>query len=335
MDGFDKIVTFEDFAKVEQSERRKITTGILNYGVPFLDDAGKGILKNDLILLGSISGGGKTELATHVAYHNALLGKKVIIFSLESEPLENQRRILYKAIVRKYFADPNRRRCHLNYYDWYCDELEDSLGKYRDEALAELREIKNLEIYYKGQDEFTIETLEKALASKKGYDLIVIDHFHYFDHEEGNPNDIYKRLIKRVRDLVFQHSTPILLIAHLRKSDRRNLRPLPDMEDFHGSSDLFKVPTKIITMAGAGEYHASPDFVAKYPNKVGSHSLWATYMTISKLRQDGSRTRFKSITVFDASENSYLDHYSLGDFDEKGKWVPLDKFKYPHWARIK
>ena len=44
---------------VEASGRKNLRDGILSFGVQYLDDAMLGILKNDLILVGAASGGGK------------------------------------------------------------------------------------------------------------------------------------------------------------------------------------------------------------------------------------------------------------------------------------
>ena len=44
---------------VEASGRKNLRDGILSFGVQYLDEAMLGILKNDLILVGAASGGGK------------------------------------------------------------------------------------------------------------------------------------------------------------------------------------------------------------------------------------------------------------------------------------
>ncbi len=331
--SFSKFRKMEDFLREEKEARAENVKGMLTFGVPLLDHSLLGVFKNDLVLIGAKSGGGKSELATNIALHNIAQGKKILFFSLESEPDEIHRRILYRKIVALFFADPERQSIsNLSYLEWYAGKIP-QLDKYYDEACDQMAKMPQLDVLYKGHADFTIDDLTKAIASKKDANAIIIDHFHYFDHEAGREEENHKKLIKEIKNLVFAYSIPIILIAHLRKLSKTHDSPLPEMEDFHGTSDLFKVPTKIILIASSGEYVPSPEFKMKFPSRWAGPTKWVTYMQVAKLRQDGSRTKYKAMCIFDPADNSYMDYYKLGGFDKNNEFVPITADKAPYWAK--
>jgi hypothetical protein len=163
------------------------------------------------------------------------------------------------------------------------------------------------------------------MASLKGFDLVVFDHFHYIDAEYGNEIENHKRMIKQFRDLIGAYGIPIVLLAHLRKSDKRFQSPVPDMEEFQGTSDIYKNPTKIILVAPGPKY---------FPADGTLKNAWTTYFNIAKVRRDGSRTKFIGKTAFDLSTTSYIDQFTLGTFRDK-EWEPIDPDHIPHWAKEK
>ena len=70
--------SYDDWMKTKNSD-------ILTYPMQFLNDTLGGIMKSELVVIGADSGCGKTELANHIAFHNAERGKNVYLFSLEGD----------------------------------------------------------------------------------------------------------------------------------------------------------------------------------------------------------------------------------------------------------
>ena len=310
----------------EERERRQTQLDIpLSFGVKFLDQCLGGICPNDLILLGAKTGIGKTQLASIAAMTNAAAGKRVCFFALEAEPNEIESRITYQMLADVYYKllrkdFPN---IHLNYMDWYNGCFKDSLGKVEEEIEALQKDMyPDLWTYYRSGD-FTIQEFEqKFMAMKDQTDLFVIDHLHYFDFEDENENRAMKATVKKIRDLAILFGKPIILVAHLRKSDKRTRQIAPDLDDFHGSSDITKIATKVITLAPG-------------PQGKSIGNKWPTYMRVGKCRVDGSRTKLIGLNIFNADVNKYHDYYYLGRlYPAEDKFEPITNLnEIPHWAK--
>ena len=306
----------------ERETRLSNAAGRCTFGISFLDDALVGIFKNDLILLAGRSGQGKSEIALHISLTNALKGKRVYHLALEAEPNEIGRRMLFKQMAKLYYAQPFRGDQRPSYLRWYAGEQEEMLGPFHAKAAGELGKFDNLKVYYRGAD-FGMRELEQIFMSIKGEaDLLVLDHLHYVDFADDNENRAHKDAVKQIRNLALVHNIPVILVAHIRKADRRNPVPVPDMEDIHGSSDIFKIATKAILIAPAKDQEVTPETKTyRFP----------TYFRIAKCRQDGSLNWFVGLTSFDITRGEYDEQYVLGDFNAKGDFSQL--MQKPYWAK--
>lgn len=304
----------------EQRESRG--SSLLSFGVRFLDDAFLGIAKEDLILVGAYSGGGKTELVTNIALENIKKGKKVYFFALEAEPLEIENRILYRLMTQNYYQDPDREK-HLNldYANWYYGKLP-SLGTYDLKAQYVFKtEYRTLFTYYKDRSfdlkEFVKEFTDVSIA---GADLIIIDHAHYFDWGDKNENDGLKQVVTAARDLNLLHEVPVILVSHLRKRDYKTNLYAPTQEDFHGSSELYKRATKAITL-GAGEYN-------------GDGTI-DTYINPVKFRSRGEVTRVTARVRYNFKYNAYEQDYEIGRSQQQRdkEFEIFEKSDLPRWCK--
>ena len=307
----------------ETSERLSMATDTLTFGVRYLDDAMGGIHRRDLILVGAQSGAGKTQLATIAALSNCRRGRRVHYFALEAEDREIERRIKYQILAREYYRNPNHGR-RIRYLDWQEGRLEAELGQYSDLAETEMAEsvARNLHTYYR-VDSFTSEDFATQLAKiAEETDLVVLDHLHYVDHEEDeNENKGYKRIVKQIRDSALRLSKPVIVVAHIRKMDRKFAPLVPGLEDFHGSSDIGKISTKAITIA--------PDFKTHHEDP----SLWSTYIHVAKCRRDSTLTRYVAKCNFNTRTDSYQELYSLGRMIDNGReYRALSEKETPSWA---
>lgn len=305
-----------DVWQSEISARLDAKKNVLSFGVSYLDEACVGILQNDLILIGAHSGGGKTQLCVNIAKHNAEKNKRVHYIALEAEPMEIERRIKYQLFC-KHLKNQN---FHPRYPEWRLGEYSVNYAEVEASAADEFKnKYKTLFTYYKRGD-FTVRDLiitVSAIADES--DLIIVDHVHYFDYEDDNENRAVKEIAKTARELALENSKPIILVSHLRKKDSKNPELAPGLEEFHGSSDLYKIATKSLTIG---------------PGEVTPRSTIQTYFRIVKERFDGSVTRFLGNIEYDFKKGAYDSRYKIGYANQKSKdgFTEIDQHSYPAWA---
>lgn len=311
-----------DSAYTEIEARRTAKGNLLRFGIKFLDDAFRGIFPDDMILLGAQSGVGKTQLVSLIAKANLELGKRVHMIPLESSEFEIERRIKFPYIMHLFFSDPNRPNIpNFNYVDWVLGEYLSEMEPYESGAAKVFeRDFKNLFLHHKGERFGVHEMIESICHCNKDTDLIIIDHAHYFDYDGDNENKSLKEIAKTVRMLSIEMKKPIILVAHMRKKDRGNDDIAPGMEEFHGSSDLFKIATKVITVAPG-----SPTETGKYE----------TFFRLPKHRLDGTASRFLGRCLFDPKTGGYADDYKVGwaDASRKNGFGELSENLLPGWAK--
>ena len=312
----------------ERAARLAQRPHILSFGVRYLDAALRGIFPNDLILLGAKMGHGKTALATLIAASSAAAGRHVHYFALEAEEVEIERRMKYHVLSELMHRPESRDRIQLarmNYLDWYAGDLDDMTGPFEEEADSILcGKYATLHTLYRAHD-FDGAQLEKQLLSiQDETSLAVIDHLHYVDTDDESENRGYKRIAKTIRDTALTMHKPVVVVAHIRKAERRLAKLIPDVEDFHGTSDVPKIVTKAVMVAWAFDQ----------PN--AENYLWNTYIAVGKCRPEGSRTRYVAMVAYDSRKDAYVDEFTLGRIisTPKGeKFVAIEKEKLPHWAR--
>lgn len=313
--------SFADRVGGERQGRLAQTPRILKFGVKFLNDALGGIFPNDLILIGAKTGAGKTALASRIALTNAFKGKRVHYFALEAEQDEIERRMKYMTLSELVKQGTAAAYHRMNYLDWYAGNLDTVTGPYEAQADRTLAEqFKTLFTFYKSGDFYAEQFERMMLAIQDQTDLVVLDHLHYVDSEDSNENRGYKQIVKKVRDTALSIGKPVVIVAHVRKGDRKNAMLVPGIEDFHGTSDIPKIATKAIMIA--------PDFDMEGPQPW----LWSTYVSPAKCRFDGARTRYVGRMWFDVRSGAYDPEYDLGQI--KGdKFVLIDAAKMPQWAK--
>lgn len=325
--GIGSLAKFSERVRGESSQRLAMGDRDLTFGVHWLDVALGGIFPNDLVLLGAKTGMGKTALSTLIAMANARAGKRVHYFALEAEENEIERRIKYRALVDAVFAKSKMDGYELNYLDWYRGRLEHVTRDVEADVEAELaKAYDSLTTFYRVGD-FTADKLKRTfLAIQDETDLIILDHLHYIDTDDSNENRGYKIIVKQIRDAALNIGKPVVVVAHVRKAERRAKLLVPGIEDFHGTSDVPKIATKAIMIAPA------PDFAG---GDIPAH-VWPTFMSIAKCRPEGSRARFTAVTYYDSRRERYHGNYLLGrlknwgeEFEPMGNLDPTR----PRWAK--
>jgi hypothetical protein len=96
---------------------------------------------------------------------------------------------------------------------------------------------------------------------------------------------------------------------------------MPDIDDFHGSSDITKIATKAVMLAPSPRKDGQPMYLA------------GTFMSVEKDRMDGLKPYIATM-CFDRRRNCYeggAGSYQLCRL-EKGEVKPLTFAEMPQWA---
>jgi len=316
-------VSASECAFSEIEKRKNATKGLLKFGVSYLDDALKGIMPKDLVLIGAPSGIGKTQLCCGIALSNLEAGKRVHYIALEAEEHEIERRLKYQLVANAFYRDVNRPRlsAKLSFDRWLLGEFIDELWPYEEKAAEFFKSgFQNLYLYYKQGKFGVVELIEQVAVHSQPADLIIIDHVHYFDFEDDNENRAIREIAKIARTLALEQGKPIILVAHLRKRDRHNQEIAAGLDEFHGSSDLTKIATKVITIA---------------PGSVTDSGTYETYFRTPKSRWNGGAIRYLGRLIFDPRTNSYAKEYKIGfaECTRNDGFEELADVNYPDWAR--
>lgn len=321
VDGIDEFRSMAERVSAERTHRKELAARSLPYGISLFDDYFRAIGHHDLVLLGAGTGLGKTEMALSIAANNARRDVRVGVFALEAEPLELERRIKYSIISDELWRRRHPRASEFNYADWYFDRVDDISGELEDWADRKVAaELSTLRTFYRGRH-FGHETLvRKILETYEETDLFVLDHLHYVDAPDSDDeNRAVTELMMVLRDVVLRIGRPIILVAHLRKKDERAHRLVPTIGDFHGSSNISKICTQIVTLERALEIEPAKWYLSP------------TFVSIAKDRRLGA-PQHVVLTTYDLRTRSYQDTYTLGRASGR-KWVETPFGDVPLWAR--
>lgn len=296
----------------------KETHAVGYYGISCLDDFLHGIYKDDLVIITAQSGAGKTEIAFNLAYNNAR-NKKVLLYALEADTYEPDKRFLYKIIYELYLKDNQKKYQTFSYRNYVHNKLD--IEKYFDKAINIFAESQKPDIVYY-DTEFTIDSFKQSLLSTKtDYDLIVLDHLDYFDVEENvTENQQMGNIMKELRILNQKFKKPVIAVSHLRKGARKTL--MPTIDDLMGSSNKAKIATTVITLAPDKENYAMD-------------GMYPTYFSVQKSRL-GTSGNMLMKQVFNSNKNSYEMDYMLMSYNQyEDKAEILTEDKYPKWYKSK
>ena len=305
----------------EAELRKEDAKYLLSYGVKFLDEATGGIPRKGLVVIGAPTGVGKTQLISKIAEHNSARGKRVTVLALEAEVGEIERRLKYKYVYSAARA-ANFDTRKWSFQDWMLDKLPESD---QFDGLAQERarqQLANVSTLYRNHGDFGLPELVRTISrAARDSDLIILDHLNYVDIDGANENVEVKNIVKRLRDLVLNHCKPIIVVAHLRKAPGGQQSPVvPRLDDFHGTSDVVKISTTVITISRPRDL----EYAGPIPDG------YATYMRVSKQRLGGGERVWPvAITYFRNGE--YSDNYAIGElhnFDTE--WYAMEKT--PYWA---
>ena len=315
--------TNTDYVDQIQDQNAK---GKLEFGIPFLDDAWGGLLPDDLCVFASKSGYGKTQQAMNTAKSVVSKGGKVAFFALEAFRNEIGMRAIYTLAVDKYVKQKKHTDPYASFGDWLIGNprLRSAMKPFTDAAKVEAKEFWGNKFFtYYVDNRFTIDEFEKRFfIMAKNVNLIILDHLHYIAKDpKQSAADHISETMSRIKALVNKYHVPVIIISHLRKEDSGERKPVPDSEDLHGSSDIFKIATKVVMFGRPLDGGFNLD--------TGEQ---VTYFRSTKDRTGTIKDWQIGKLIFDSNKQVYKDEYEVIKLMRKNKdWEEIPLAKKLHW----
>lgn len=305
-----------------RSERMKRGAHSVPWGIRFLDEATLGIFPDDTPLLGGYTGVGKTQIAVHVAFAAAKT-MEVGYWALEERRNAVEERLIWAELVKTFFE----RHPHglpgidLRYRAWLGGGLDASLGDLEHEVYERIKfTLANIRTSYGGASFSVHQFVQEFEAMSPTISLGILDHSHYLELPDKDEQRGLKKAVQSIRQAVIRKQKPILLLAHLRKSSRGDQSAIPDIDDFHGSSDLTKIATDVIIAARA----------ETFAPKNGGRATW---FYIAKSRDAGDSQGYAGLVNYDTREGRYSDKYYLARVRRFSEPEFLQASQMPRWAK--
>ena len=189
----------------------------LSSGYKKIDRLTKGFVDGELTVVAGKTSYGKTTVAINIANKVALSGKPVLFVTLE----------MTKAEITSRFMTING------------GNNEDYL-----KASSLIAFQKTNELNWK-----SIDPLVQRFVTQFSPGLIVIDHLHYFTRELENVSEDLGRITKELKKNADVHKVPIMLISHVRKTERNGAATI---DDLRGTSYIAQ-DADIVLMVGRRE----------------------------------------------------------------------------------
>jgi replicative DNA helicase len=290
-----ELVSFDKILDEAEDEIKNFDpNSVISFGYKFLDEALGGIFLSDLVLIGGITGTGKTTLSVRIAEKAALRGHKVIIAVLEDRlGTRAKREVLYR--VNK------ARRVSQKPYIKLKDFLLNPSLISRDEWTAGRAALSTANIQFvRVNAQLRPEDLEELYTNKA--DLFVIDHLHYFSVHEKNVNkaDSIEKAMQTIKNLTSRYDTRTVLVAHFLKLDETKR---PTQTDFKDSMSIAQTADTTILLWRDKSFD---------PNKSETENAKRQYIT--EFISPKNRVDEPAITVeavFDRYTNDYSEDKEL------------------------
>jgi len=301
--------------------RKENIKRVMPYNVSYLDDELLGIHPNDIIVIMAATGAGKTTLGCLLAAQAARDGRKVAFFALEAYQNEIELRELYRAVVT-LAKEQGEFRPWMTQQRWIKEGIPE-LEKFVEPCIHHLeKKLKTLSTFYR-HAKFDKEDVKREFLAQEGEaELIILDHIHHIDSDGSNENSELKSIIKIIRDCGQKLGIPVIVIAHVRKmqSGAGGKQSMPTTDDLHGSSDVAKMATAIISVAPARDEEFRSDDLA----------IANTFMAVVKDRIGGDKG-YAALMQFDLARMNYLREYRLCRRMPNGSAELAEK--RPGWAK--
>lgn len=222
---------------------------LCSYGIPLLDKNLTGMMGGDLVVIGAMSGTGKTTLANSLAMSASSQGISTVLFSLENATGDWKRQMVFTEF-KQWIPNNMSYREFLNLYSsnpQTFERYEETVNK----ILSEEKDGVPLFLLIESSD--GIKDLQALLERVNacidaGKKVIIIDHIDHVSNDARADLQFIRTAMKQLAELAFNRGVCIITFSQIRK----DLPPgvmCPGMYDLKGGSPKTDVASVVITMA--------------------------------------------------------------------------------------
>jgi hypothetical protein len=235
------------------------------------------------------------------------------MFGLEAFEGELSARILYSRMANKHGA-PN-----MDFLSWLRGRTPfPSKLEVQERAVLE-GQLSNLFTLYKGRAKFDNRDLVRNLNEIRSQaDVVILDHVHVMDNADSYREQ--QETAQLLLDFALVESKPVIAVSHVRKDDGKAWKVLPDIDDLHGHSDLFKKALQVVIM-GRDTTQEDRD---------------ATLMKVVKSRYGRGNPKWVARVNYNMAKGKFDSGYELGmlAWDQTERRQTLQTLRQlPWWAK--
>lgn len=274
------------------------------YDLNVADNNNYVITENNIIVHNT----GKSTFASIIAQNAFLNNKKAVVVSLEERRVTKARKAIFYYCNAK--RKNNGKKCL--YMPFYLNGKQKFTVEEEEEAIQKLAS----SVEFVGADEkISINEIEEVF--KRGADLYVFDHLHYFgiDSKDDSRANAIEHAMQKIKDLTIKYDTRTILVAHFQKIDESKR---PTMTNFKDSISIAQTADTIIMLwrdksqssEESTQYETEfivpknridvPAFTAKsyYNPETSKYSDEVSYSIGTKNSYDQKEKRFHDLTNF-------------------------------------
>lgn len=263
-------------------------------GFEKFDKRSGGLQKSDLILIAAESSMGKTSLAVSMMRNAALLGSKVVMYSMEmtSSQIATRLMSIESGIPSNEIA----------YSPLRVDQLE--------KIDSTVTNILNMDIYFDEKSNSSIESIINSIRSlhaKKEIDGVVVDYAQLIEVRSEKLTEEAKlaTIARRLKNIAKELNIWVILLSQL---NRDKIDPIPNINRLRGSGQINEA-SDVTIFIYRPEIYGKP-----YPEPFALENTEGTAMIdVAKGRNIGI---FKFIAGFDKSTTRF---YDIGSYIPKNQ----------------
>lgn len=252
----------------------------------FIDKYLGGIADNELMVIGSPSGFGKTTFANCLAFELLASGLKPCFMSLENtmgDTLKLRAYLIWKQKTRIW---------DIKFREW----KELPINQNIEESYLEANKLIDQIVLIENSGIYKIENLITDLdrVKNQGANVIILDHLDFIDADDTQIASSQTFMMQTIKTFVETNKIPMIAFSQLsKKIDKKVI--IPEYNDFYGSSNKSKMATSIIMIQ------------RDFDNTIASENKYSTYFVVRKDRY-GSNTNVGERIYFDAKRGCYDNH---------------------------
>lgn len=295
----DSPFTFEDAAQgvkeALQMIRRTDPQEFLSYGIPLMDHHLGGMFPGETILLGAISGTGKTTLVRRIAKSVCEANRKVLFIVLEGTPETQFMKLAHERLVTE---EP------VNYLDFRMNRNTAIHSRFP--AVEEWADRSLQGMYFTRfahfPDFYTVANAIRQAKERIGASLVIVDHLHCFTGDErDSKNDFLADAVNEIVRATDETQCTTLLVSQFRKLSSE--KAMPRLSDFKDTSAGTQMASTVLTLWR---------YMGKDPD--GKSLQYSTHIAVHKSRNDVPACTF--VLEFDPRLRTYQDGGLYHDYIE-------------------